>query len=77
MRSLTLLPQPPVTEAELRSTAAEAADGGAVVGLVPLDPLGRCWHATVVTAAGVRDVRLDTELRTAEVVMTPAVSDAA
>ncbi len=77
MRALTLLPQPLHSEAELRSTAAEAAGRGTVVGLVPLDTDGRLWHATVVTAGGVRDVRLDAVLRTAEVVETPAATQAA
>jgi len=71
MTSLTLLPTPTSEQREvLAETAAQAVGGGTVVGLVPLDG-GRLWHATVLTAEGVMDVRLHTAVRTAVVVPRP------
>ncbi|MTD44571.1 hypothetical protein GKE82_09780 [Conexibacter sp. W3-3-2] len=54
----------------LAETAAQAAGGGTVVGLVQLAD-GRTWHATVVTADGIVDVRLDPTVRSAVVVPRP------
>lgn len=71
MTSLTLLPTPAEAHRDtLARTAADAAGGGTVVGLVQLSD-GRVWHATVLTADGVADVRLDTVLRSAVVVPRP------
>lgn len=71
MTPLTLLPTPTNPHREtLAETAAQAAGGGSVVGLVPLAD-GRVWHATVLTADGVADVRMDTTLRSAVVVPRP------
>ncbi len=71
MTSLTLLPTPTNPHREtLAQTAAQAAGGGTVVGLVQLADC-RVWHATVLTAAGVVDVRMDTVLRSAVVVPRP------
>jgi len=78
---LSLTPFPSHHDVPLRTslsaTAAEAAGGGSVVGLVPLSRDGRRWHATVISADGARDVRLDTVLLTAEVIRTPAIAQAA
>lgn len=54
----------------LADTAAQAAGGGTVVGLVQLAD-GRVWHATVLTADGIVDVRMDTRVRSAVVVPRP------
>lgn len=71
MRSLSLLPTPTHDTREmLADTAAAAVGGGTVVGLVPLAAAGR-WHATVLTADGIKDVRLDTVLASAVVVPRP------